>query len=449
VKTPHHAGTASSDGGKLPRVVIVGGGFGGLYAARGLARAPVRVTIVDKHNYHLFRPMLYQVATGLLSADEIAAPIRSILRKQKNADVLMEEVVAIDTGNRIVLTRHGELGYDYLVLATGIKYNYFGHDAWKEVAPGLDSVDDADHIRGKILTAFEEAERLGATGDADPARVRQLLTFVLVGAGTAGVEMAGTIAEMARMALAKDFRHIDPRSAHIVLFEAAPRILPTYPPPLAARAHRHLEGLGVQVRTGSRVESVDEEGVMVDGRRIHSRTVLWSAGVTASGAGQWIGAETDHVGRVKVGADLSVPGHPNVFAVGDTALLSAYSRNLIGLRSEAPGPLPGVAQPAIQGGKYVASVIERRVAGQPPPPAFWYWDKGSLAIVGRTFAVADLGVMRFAGFAAWLIWIGVHIFFLIGFANRFLVMFQWGVSFLTKRRGVRIFPMTPRPPAPE
>jgi NADH:quinone reductase (non-electrogenic) len=446
MSTFHRAERASSEGARPPRVVIVGGGFGGLYAARGLARAPVRVTIVDKHNYHLFRPMLYQVATGLLSADEIAAPIRSILRKQKNVDVMMEEVVGVDTGNRIVRTRHGELDYDYLVLATGIKYNYFGHDAWKQLAPGLDSVDDADEIRGKILMAFEEAERLGGSREEDPARVHQLLTFVLVGGGTAGVEMAGTIAEMARMALAKDFRHIDPRSAHILLFEAAPRILPAYPPTLAARAHRHLEKLGVVVRTGSRVESVDEEGVIVDGGRIPSRTVIWSAGVIASEAGRWIGAETDRAGRVKVGGDLSVPGHPNVFAVGDTASVSAYSRNLIGIKSKAPALLPGVAQPAIQGGKYVASVIERRVAGTSAPPPFWYWDKGSLAIVGRTFAVADLGVARFAGLRAWLLWIGVHIFFLIGFANRFLVMFQWGVSFMTKRRGVRIFPMTPRPP---
>jgi NADH dehydrogenase len=427
-----------------PRVVIVGGGFGGLYAARGLARAPVRVTIVDRHNYHLFRPMLYQVATGLLSADEIAAPIRSILRRQANADVLMAEVVGVDAEKRLVRTREGDVEYDYLVLATGIKYNYFGHDEWKRIAPGLDSVDDADEIRGKILMAFEEAERLGAAAGAHQERIRQLLTFILVGAGTAGVEMAGTIAEMARMALARDFRHIDPRSAHIVLFEAAPRILPAYPEGLAGRARRHLERLGVEVRTGSRVESVDDEGVMVDGRRISSRTVLWSAGVTASGAGRWIGAETDRAGRVKVEADLSVPGHPEIFAIGDTAAVSAYSRNLLGIRSRAPATLPGVAQPAIQGGKYVASVIGRRVAGQTPPPPFWYWDKGSLAIVGRTYAVADLGVLRFAGFPAWLIWIGVHIFFLIGFANRMLVMFQWGISFLTKRRGVRIFPMSPR-----
>ncbi|MGH9822968.1 MAG: NAD(P)/FAD-dependent oxidoreductase [Blastocatellia bacterium] len=464
-----------ADGSPRPRVVIVGGGFGGLYAARGLARAPVDVTVIDKVNYHLFRPMLYEVATGLLSADEIAAPIRSILRKQKNADVLMEEVVGVDTERRIVRTREGGVPYDYLILATGIKYNYFGHDEWKRVAPGLDTVDDADHIRGKILTAFEEAERLTAAAspsrdivdwgeppgpagnrsarqseDPDPDRdpIKPLLTFVLVGGGTAGVEMAGTIAEMARMALARDFRHIDPRSAHIILFEAGPRILPTYPENLAAKARSHLESLGVDIRAGVKVESVDDQGVIANGERILSRTVLWSAGVTASGAGKWIGAETDRSGRVRVGADLSVPGHSNIFAIGDTALVTAYSRNILGLRSKAAEPLPGVAQPAIQGGEYVASVIKARVTGKAAPKPFWYWDKGSLAVVGRTFAIADLNVMKFWGFPAWAIWIGVHIFFLIGFANRILVMFQWSISFLTKRRGVRIFPMDERTPAP-
>ncbi|HYM00714.1 MAG TPA: NAD(P)/FAD-dependent oxidoreductase [Blastocatellia bacterium] len=453
-----------------PKVVIVGGGFGGLYAARGLAHAPVQVTIIDRVNYHLFRPMLYQVATGLLSADEIAAPIRSILSKQKNVDVLMEEVIGVDTSKRLVRTREAEISYDYLILATGIKYNYFGHDEWKVLAPGLDSVDDADHIRGKILTAFEEAERLAAGAgsnkephngvtEARPATeaeseetqeghsegtVKKLLTFVLVGAGTAGVEMAGTIAEMARMALARDFRHIDPRSAHIILFEAGPRILPTYPEKLAAKARAHLESLGVDIRVGVKVERVDDQGVIANGERISSRTVLWSAGVTASGAGRWIGAETDRAGRIKVGPDLSVPGHPELFAIGDTALVTAYSRNILGFKSRSAAPLPGVAQPAIQGGKYVASVIKRRVTGKSAPAPFWYWDKGNLAIVGRTFAVADLNVVKLSGLPAWAIWIGVHIFFLIGFANRLLVMLQWSISFLTKRRGVRIFPMSDR-----
>jgi NADH:quinone reductase (non-electrogenic) len=424
-----------------PRVVIVGGGFGGLYAAQGLARAPVQVTLVDKHNYHLFRPMLYQVATGLLSADEVAAPIRSILSKQKNVDVLMAEVIGVNTQNLVVHTRDGNLPYDYLVLATGIHYNYFGHEEWKKLAPGLDSVDDADRIRGKILMAFETAERLAAEGQADPEVLEELLTFILVGGGTAGVEMAGTIAEMARMALTDEFRYIDPRSAHILLFEAGTRILPTYPEKLAEKARRHLEHLGVEVRTNARVEDVEDRGVVVGGKRIPSRTILWTAGVVASSAGRWLGAELDKAGRVKVNPDLSVPGYPNVFAIGDTASVVAYTRNLFGIRSKTPEPLPGVAQPAIQEGKYVASVIRRQIMGMPPPAPFWYWDKGNLAIVGRTFALADLKPFRFWGFPAWLLWICVHIYFLIGFANRLLVMTQWGISFLTRRRGVRIFPL--------
>ena len=425
---------------QLPRVVIVGGGFGGLYAARGLAGAPVTVTVVDKHNYHLFRPMLYQVATGLLSSDEVAAPIRSILRRQKNVTVLMEEVLGVDPLARLVFTRETTLPYDYLVLATGIEYNYFGHDEWKGLAPGLASVDDADRIRGKILTAFESAEKLAASRKADAGVLHELMTFVQVGGGTAGVEMAGTMAEMARMALAKDFRHIDPRSAHILLFEAAPRILPTYPELLSEQARRHLEQLGVAVHTNAKVERVDEQAVIVNGRRIASRTVFWTAGVVASPAGKWLGVDVDKAGRIKVNPDLSVPGYPNVFAVGDTAAITAYTRSLFGIRSKTPEQLGGVAQVAIQGGRYVASIIRRRVNGERSAKPFWYWDKGNMAIVGRTYAVADLKHVRFAGFAAWLLWIGVHIYFLIGFANRLLVMIQWGMSFVTKRRGVRILP---------
>jgi NADH:ubiquinone reductase (H+-translocating) len=427
----------------LPRVVIVGGGFGGLYAARGLARAPVTVTVVDKHNYHLFRPMLYQVATGLLSSDEVAAPIRSILRRQNNVTVLMAEVVGVDPHARVVLTREGTVAYDYLVLATGIEYNYFGHEEWKALAPGLASVDDADRIRGRILTAFESAERLAASGKADPSILHALLTFVQVGGGTAGVEMAGTMAEMTRMALAEDFRHIDLRSAHILLFEAAPRILSTYPEPLSAKAHRHLEQLGVEVHTNARVERVDEHGVIVNGARIASRTVLWTAGVVASPAGTWLGVDVDRAGRIKVNPDLSVPRHPNVFAVGDTAAIVTDTRSLFGIRSETPELLPGVAQVAIQGGTYVARLIRRRVNGERSAKPFCYWDKGNMAIVGRTFAVADLKHVRFAGFTAWLLWAGIHIYFLIGFANRLLVTLQWTISFVTKRRGVRILPLAP------
>src|SRR5262249_20556014 len=344
---------------------------------------------------------------------------------------------------RAVVTRAGPVPYDHLVLATGIEYNYFGHEEWKALAPGLTSVDDADRIRGKILTAFETAEQLAASGKVDASVIRELLTFVQVGGGTAGVEMAGTMAEMARMALAQDFRHIDPRSAHILLFEAAPRILPTYPESLSAKAHRHLEKLGVDVRTNAKVEAVDERGVIVNGERIASRTVLWTAGVVASPAGRWLGVDVDGAGRVKGGPDLSLPGHPNVLAVGDTAAIPPDTRSRLGIRSRAPASLPGVAQVAMQGGTYVANLIRRRVEGEGDPVVkpFRYWDKGNLAIVGRTYAVADLKHVRFSGFTAWLVWAGIHIYFLIGFANRLLVSLQWAMSFLTKRRGVRILPL--------
>jgi NADH dehydrogenase len=428
----------------LPRVVIVGGGFGGLYAARGLADAPVSVTLIDRRNYHLFRPMLYQAATGLLSADEIAGPLRSILSRQRNIEVLLAEVVGVDPRLRRVHLPESDLPYDYLVLATGIQYNYFGHDEWQKTAPGLESLDDADQIRGKVLLAFERAEELAALGSAPPKRIQQLLTFVLVGGGTVGVEMASTLAEMSRIALRRDFRHIDPAAANIFLYEASSRLLPMYPETLSGKAQRHLEKLGVSVRTGTRVELVDAEGIVAGGERVLASTVLWSAGVLASPAGRWLDAATDPSGKVIVNPDLSIPGHPEVFAIGDTAHLEAPSRNLLGIKEKRPMLMPGVAPPAIQEGRYVARLIRRRVLGQSPPPRFWYWDKGDLAIVGRTYAVADLRFLRFAGFAAWMVWALVHIYFLIGFANRFFVLVQWGIAFLTKRRQVRIFP-TPTP----
>ena len=424
----------------LPRVVIVGGGFGGLYAARALAGAPVSVTLVDKRNYHLFRPMLYQVATGLLSADEIAGPLRSILSRQRNTEVLLDEVTGVDRQNNLVHLPHYDLSYDFLILATGIQYNYFGHDEWRKIAPGLESLEDADEIRGKVLIAFERAEELAALGHTSAQDVQQLLTFVLVGAGTVGVEMASTMAEMSRIALARDFRHINPAAAQILLYEAAPRVLPTYPEALSAKAQRHLESLGVKVYTNTRVEQVDAEGIIAGGQRIPAGTVLWSAGVLASPAGRWLGAATDHAGRVIVNADLSVPNHPEIFVIGDTAHVVAPSRNLLGIKAKEPMELAGVAQPAIQGGQYVGRVIRRRVLGQKPPAPFWYWDKGDLAIVGRTYAVADLRFVRFAGFPAWFVWAVVHIYFLIGFANRFFVLLQWSFAFVTKRRQVRIFP---------
>ena len=423
-----------------PRVVIVGGGFGGLYATRALAGAPVSITLIDRRNYHLFRPMLYQVATGLLSADEIAGPLRSILSRQRNVEVLLDEVMGVDTQARRVHLPQYDLPYDFLILATGIQYNYFGHDEWQQIAPGLASLEDADQIRGKVLLAFERAEELAALGHAAPEAIQQLLTFVLVGAGTVGVEMASTLAEMSRIALAHDFRHIDPRAALVLLYEAESRVLPTYPEALSAKAQRHLEGLGVKVHTSTRVTVVDAEGIVAGGQRILASTVLWSAGVLASPAGRWLGAATDKSGRVIVNSDLSIPGHPEVFAIGDTAHVVAQSRNLLGLKAKEPMAMPGVAQPAIQEGQYVARLIRRRVLALKPPPPFWYWDKGDLAIVGRTYAVADLRLVRFAGFPAWMVWAVVHIYFLIGFANRFFVLLQWSFAFLTKRRQVRIFP---------
>jgi NADH:ubiquinone reductase (H+-translocating) len=429
-----------------PRVVIVGGGFGGLFATRALAGAPADVVLIDKRNYHLFRPLLYQVATGLLSADEIAVALRSIVSGERNVSVLQDEVTAIDPVQRVVHLKQHQLRYDFLVLATGIQYNYFGHNEWRRVAPGLESLDDADFIRGKVLTAFEQAEELAAFDHADRARIQELLTFVLVGAGTVGVEMASTLAEMSRMALASDFRHIDPRSTRILLYEGAPRVLPSYPEALSAAAKRHLESLGVKVYTNTRVTGVDEGGIVADGKRVPASTVLWSAGVLASPAGRWLGAAIDPSGKVIVNADLSVPGHPEIFVIGDTAHVVAPTRNLLGVKSKEPMTLPGVAQPAIQEGQYVAHLIRRRLARKPDPAPFWYWDKGDLAILGRTYAVADLRFLRFTGFWAWIVWAAVHIYFLVGFANRFFVVLQWCVAFLTKRRQVRVFPGQERSP---
>ncbi len=423
-----------------PRVVIVGGGFAGLYAARSLAGAPVSITLIDRRNYHLFRPMLYQVATGLLSADEIAGPLRSMLSKQRNVEVLLDEVTGVDLEARRVRLSQSDLGYDFLILATGVQYNYFGHDEWQQFAPGLASLEDAEEIRGKVLLAFERAERLAVLGESSPEAIQQLLTFVLVGAGTVGVEMASTLAEMSRMALAHDFRKIDPRATKVLLYEAESRVLPTYPEALSAQAQRHLEGLGVKVHTSTRVTMIDEQGIVAGGERVLASTVLWSAGVRASPAGRWLAAALDKSGRVLVRSDLSIPGHPEVFAIGDTAHVVAPSRNLLGFKAKDPMMLPGVAQPAIQEGRYVARIIRRRVLDLKPPPPFWYWDKGDLAIVGRTYAVADLRFVRFAGFIGWMLWALVHIYFLIGFANRLFVLLQWAFAFLTKRRQVRILP---------
>src|SRR6266481_5766172 len=349
-----------------PRVVIVGAGFGGLQAARALRDAPVEVTVIDRNNHHLFQPLLYQVATAVLSPADICAPIRGVLSKQKNAEVLLGEVTGVDVQEQRVLMQDQTVPYDYLILATGARDSYFGHNDWAPFAPGLKSIVQATTIRRKILLAFEMAER-----ETDPEKRKALLTFVLVGAGPTGVEMAGAIGGLAHKTLVSDFRHINPREARIVLVEAIPRILPAFDERLANKARDALTRLGIEVRTSSPVEAIDSEGVVVAGERIPAKTVIWTAGVAASPAGQWLGAETDRAGRVKVGSDASVPGHPNIFVIGDTASFTQDGK-----------PLPGVAQVAIQQGQYVVSVIADRVAGKPHPEAFRYADKGTMPTIG-------------------------------------------------------------------
>src|SRR5438876_1696312 len=413
---------AKKNPGITPRVVIVGAGFGGLRAARALRNAPVRVTVIDRQNHHLFQPLLYWVATAGLSPADICSPIRGILQKQKNTEVFMEEVTGVDVREQHVLMGDCSVQYDYLVLATGAHDNYFGHPEWEHYAPGLKSIVDATSLRRKILLAFEAAEI-----ESDPEKVKELLTFVLVGAGPTGVEMAGAIAELAHKALAPDFRHIDTRMTRIILIEAAPRILASFPESLARKTQKKLISMGVEVRTGTPVTDLDKHGVVVDGERINTGTIIWSAGVPASSAGKWLGAEVDRAGRVKVSSDLSVPGHPNVFVIGDTAVAMQNGK-----------ALPGVAQVAIQGGRYVAAVITDRIEGKELNKPFHYRDKGNLATVGRSYAIVDIGKIRLTGFFAWLLWLAVHIYFLVGFRNRLVTIFQWAWTYLTYARGARL-----------
>jgi len=410
-----------------PSVVIVGGGFGGLAAARALARAPVEVVLVDRTNHHLFQPLLYQVATAGLAPGDIASPIRQVLRAQKNATVLLGEATGVDPGaRRVALEIAGrgrvELAYDFLIVATGVAQSYFGHDEFARFAPGLKTLEDATAVRGEILGAFERAE-----AQENPAARRDLLTIVLVGAGPTGVEMAGAIAELARATLAEDFRRVDPSSARVVLVEAGARILPTFHESLARRAHARLESMGVEIRVAQPVAAVDERGVLVGGERIEAGVVLWTAGVKPSPAAAWLGAATDRAGRVLVEPDLSVPGRPEVFVVGDVAA-----------KLQDGAPLPGVAQVAIQGGRYVGRVVARRLAGRPAPPPFRYRDKGNLAVVGRDFAVLERGGLRLSGWLAWALWATIHITYLALFNNRLLVFTQWVWSYLTWQRGSRL-----------
>jgi NADH:ubiquinone reductase (H+-translocating) len=413
---------AKKNPGVMPRVVIVGAGFGGLRTARALRNAPVHVTVIDRQNHHLFQPLLYWVATAGLSPADICSPIRGILQKQKNTEVFMEEVTGVDVQEQRVLMGDRSVPYDFLVLATGVHDNYFGHPEWERYAPGLKSIVDATSLRRKILLSFEAAEI-----ETDPEKVKELLTFVLVGAGPTGVEMSGAIAELAHKALASDFRHIDTRMTRIILIEAAPRILATFPESLARKTEKRLSTMGVEVRTGTPVSDLDEHSVKVDGERINAGTIIWSAGVSASSAGKWLGTEVDRLGRVKVSSDLSVPGYPNVFVIGDTASAMQDGK-----------PLPGVAQVALQGGRYVASVIIDRVKGKELNTPFYYRDKGNLATVGRSYAIVDIGNIRLTGFFAWLMWLAVHIYFLVGFRNRLVAIFQWAWTYFTYARGARL-----------
>jgi NADH dehydrogenase FAD-containing subunit len=420
---PSSVETPADEHERRPRVVIVGAGFGGLTAARALARAPVDVILIDRHNYHLFQPLLYQVATAALSPADIAVPIRRIVRRQKNAFVLLGRVIGVDAASREVILEDRRIAYDHLVLATGARHAYFGHDEWEEVAPGLKKIDDATDIRRRILLAFEEAE----TAKTEAER-RRFLTFVVVGGGPTGVEMAGAIAELARKALAEDFRRIDPRHARILLVEAGPRVLPAFPDSLSAIAQKDLKRLGVEVMTGAPVRSCDDDGVIAGAERIPSGCIIWAAGVAASPAAKWLHAEHDAAGRVKVAADLSLPGHPEILVIGDTALAL----------DENGKPLPGVAPVAKQQGNYVARLIKARVEGRNPPPPFRYRNLGNLATIGRRAAVADFGWIRVSGRLAWLLWGAVHILFLIGFRNRLVVLLEWLWAYVTYERSARL-----------
>jgi NADH:ubiquinone reductase (H+-translocating) len=415
----------------LPRVVIVGAGFGGIACAKALRHARVSITLVDRHNYHLFQPLLYQVATAALSPADIGIPIRAIFRDQFNAKVMLATVTGVDTERHEVVGDGLNLPYDYLVIATGATHSYFGHDAWAPFAPGLKRVDDATHVRRRVLEAFERAEV-----SASEAERRWLLSFVIVGGGPTGVELAGAIAELARVGMAKDFRNFDPATAEIILVQAGPRLLPAFPESLSEVARRSLDDIGVKVFLNSRVRLIDADGVFVNDRRIYSRTVLWAAGVAASPAAKWLNAEADKVGRVNVQADLSVPHLPNVYVIGDTALIHGWRGQ----------PVPGLAQAAKQSGAFVAKVIRAKLRGEPVSLAFSYRHMGSLATIGRKSAIADFGLVRLRGATAWWLWGIVHVSFLVGPRNRAAVMLNWIWSYVTYRATTRL--ITGSPPSP-
>lgn len=408
----------------MSHVVIVGGGFAGLYTARGLKDVPADITVIDRHNYHLFQPLLYQVATAALNPADIAAPIRGILRKQKNVSVILGDVQSVDTNAKTLTLADGAmLRYDFLVLATGATHSYFNHPEWELDAPGLKTIDDALEIRRRILLAFEAAER-----ESDPATQQQWLTFVVIGAGPTGVELAGALSEIARQTVIRDFRRIHPEGARVILVEGKDRVLPTYPPDLSEKARQQLADLGVEVITNAIVTGVNDREVKIGDRTIATRTVLWGAGVQASPLAKTLNVPLDRAGRVLVTPELTIPGHDDVFVIGDLAAAQQQDGTLV----------PGVAPAAIQAGQHTARNLERAIAGQ-PLRAFKYWDKGSLATIGRAAAVADFGGRKkFGGFFAWMAWLVIHIFFLIGFRNRFLVISQWAWAYLTYQRGARL-----------
>jgi NADH dehydrogenase len=417
---------------KMPEVVIIGGGFGGLYAARALRGAPVHVTLLDRRNFHLFQPLLYQVATGGLSPANISAPLRDILKRQSNARVLLGEATSIDVAAKRVLLREGEpIGYDYLIVAAGARHHYFGHPEWEPFAPGLKTIEDATEIRRRVLLAFERAERA-----ADPAVRESALTFVIVGAGPTGVEMAGAISELARWTLRRNFRAIDPAKARIILVEGADRVLPPYPADLSVKAQLSLERLGVEVWDGARVTDIQAGRVTVhrSGSETHiaTSTVIWAAGVLASPLGKIIadatGAELDRAGRINVGPALTVPNHPELFVIGDLALA----------KDEVGKPYPGISPVAIQQGRFAAEVIRARVTGRRPPERFHYRDKGMMATIGRGAAVGVIFGRHLSGHVAWLAWLFIHLLYLIAFENRLLVLMQWGWNYLTRNRSARL-----------
>jgi NADH:ubiquinone reductase (H+-translocating) len=408
----------------LPRIVIVGAGFGGLAATKALRNAPVQITLIDRSNHHVFQPLLYQVATSVLSPSQIGSPIRAVFRKQKNATVILGEVTGIDRDQKCVFVSDADrervpLVYDYLILATGVTHSYFGHDEFAKFAPGLKSLADAEDIRNKILQAFEQAE-----AEEDPTRHRELLTFIIVGAGPTGVELASAIAVLVRSTLKAEFRRIDPASARIMLVDRSARVLASFAEVLSEAAKQRLEKLGVEVRLGHSVDHIDADGIVVAGEHIGSKTVIWTAGVAPSLAGKWLEAEMDHAGRVRIQNNLTVPGHPEIFVIGDTASLDQKGK-----------PLPGVAQVAIQQGRYAGKLIRSRIARNPAPDPFSYFDKGSMAVVGKGFAVLESGKFHMSGLGAWMAWAAVHLQFLTTSSLRLSVFLQWVWTYLTGQRG--------------